>query len=106
VPQVLEWITKLGAGEGYLVESAAILICFVYAVISGFMGLSPLVGAFIAGMALADSKYLDQIMRFTEQIEVIFVPLFFVVMGASVDPNSLLHANFFLILILSLVVVA
>ena len=106
VPMLLDYVTRLKVGDGHLIEAFSILVCFSYAAFSGTLGLSPFVGAFIAGMAIADSLYLDLIKDFVENVEVIFVPLFFVVMGASVDPSSILHTNFLLILILCLVGVA
>jgi len=106
VPALLDYVTRLKVGGGHLIEAFSILVCFSYAAFSGTLGLSPFVGAFIAGMAIADSLHRDLIKDFVEKVEVIFVPLFFVVMGASVDPHSILHANFFLILILCLVGVA
>lgn len=106
VPKLLDYVTKLKVGGGHLIEAFSILVCFSFAAFSGRLGLSPFVGAFIAGMAIADSLHIDLIKEFVEKVEVIFVPLFFVVMGASVDPTSILHANFFLILILCLVAVA
>lgn len=106
VPMLLDYVTRLKVGGGHLIEAFSILVCFSYAAFSGTLGLSPFVGAFIAGMAIADSLYLDLIKDFVEKVEVIFVPLFFVVMGASVDPSSILHTNFLLIFILCLVGVA
>ncbi|MCK4318658.1 cation:proton antiporter [Candidatus Bathyarchaeota archaeon] len=103
VPTLLDYVTRLKVGDGHLIEAFSILVCFSYAAFSGTLGLSPLVGAFIAGMAIADSLYLDLIKDFLEKLGVIFVPLFFVVMGASVDPHSILHGNFLLIFILCLV---
>jgi len=105
IPGFLDWVYKLKDRTGHLLEAAAILVCFSYAAFSGNIGISPFVGAFIAGMAMADSIHLDMITEFTSKIEIIFVPLFFVVMGTSVDPGAILHANFFLILVLGLVAI-
>lgn len=106
VPILLDYVIKLKVDVGQLIEAFSLLVCFSYAAFSGTLGLSPLVGAFIAGMAIADSLYRDQIKDFVEKVELFFVPLFFVVMGASVDPQAILHGNFLLILVLCLVGVA
>lgn len=105
IPRFLDWINKLKDRSGHLMEAAAILVCFGYAAFSGNFGISPFVGAFIAGMAMADSLHIDMISEFISKIEIIFVPLFFVVMGTSVDPEAILHANFLLILVLGVVAI-
>ncbi|TFH17676.1 cation:proton antiporter [Candidatus Bathyarchaeota archaeon] len=105
IPKFLDWINKLKDRSGHLLEAVAILVCFSYAAFSGNIGISPFVGAFIAGMAMADSLHIDMITDFIVKIEIIFVPLFFVIMGTSVDPEAILHANFLLILVLGVVAV-
>ena len=105
VPRLLDAVTRTKDRSGHLLEATAILVCFSYAAFSGNFGISPFVGAFIAGMAMADSLSIDKITDFISEIEIIFVPLFFVVMGTSVDPESILHGNFGLILVLGLVAI-
>lgn len=105
IPRFLDWINRIKDRSGHLLEATAILVCFSYAAFSGNLGISPFIGAFIAGMAMADSLYIDMISEFTSKIEIIFVPLFFVVMGTSVDPDAILHANFVLILVLGLIAI-
>lgn len=105
VPKLLDKVTRVKDRSGHLLEATTILVCFSYAAFSGNFGISPFVGAFIAGMAMADSLSIDIITDFITQIEIIFVPLFFVVMGTSVDPYSILHGNFLLILVMGLVAI-
>lgn len=105
VPRLLDRVTLSKNRSGHMLEATAILVCFSYAAFSGNFGISPFVGAFIAGMAMADSLSIDKITDFISEIEVIFVPLFFVVMGTSVDPESILHGNFGLILILGMIAI-
>lgn len=106
VPKIFDYIVRLRVETGRLIEAFSILVCFSYAAFSGIFGLSPFVGAFIAGMAISDSLYHDKIQEFIEKIELLFVPLFFIVMGTSVNPASILHANFLLILILCIVAIS
>jgi Kef-type K+ transport system membrane component KefB len=106
VPKLFDYIVMLRVETGHLIEAFAILVCFSYAAFSGIFGLSPFVGAFIAGMAISDSLYHNKIQEFIEKIELLFVPLFFIVMGTSVNPASILHANFVLILILCIVAIS
>ncbi len=103
LPRIMNWVTKLG--EIRIVEAVAILLCFGYASLSGRLGLSPLVGAFVAGMAIADSGCLERVKEFVETVEIFFVPLFFVVMGGSMNPRSLFTSDFALISVLSLVAI-
>jgi Kef-type K+ transport system membrane component KefB len=106
VPKIFDYIVMLRVETGRLIEAFSILVCFSYAAFSGIFGLSPFVGAFIAGMAISDSLYHDKIQEFIEKIELLFVPLFFIVMGTSVNPGSILHTNFLLILILCIVAIS
>jgi len=105
IPRLLDKVTRMKDRSGHLLEATAILVCFSYAAFSGNFGISPFVGAFIAGMAMADSLSIDTIKDFISEIEIIFVPLFFVVMGTSVDPESILHGNFLLMLVLGLIAI-
>ena len=105
IPGFLEWVNKIKDNSGHLLEAASILVCFSYAAFSGNIGISPFVGAFIAGMAMADSSHIEMINEFITKIEIIFVPLFFIVMGISVDPESILHANFGLIVVLGIIAI-
>jgi Kef-type K+ transport system membrane component KefB len=49
------------------------------------MGLSPVVGAFAAGMAATAAKAIGRIRDFAEKLNIVFAPLFFAIIGARVD---------------------
>jgi Kef-type K+ transport system membrane component KefB len=66
-------------------EAAATAACFAVSGVAAFAGLSPIVGAFTAGMAVTASKAFHQIKEYAEKLEVFFGPLFFVIIGARVD---------------------
>ena len=105
VPWFTEYVNrleKLDPIRQNLVPFASLMLCFGFAGASGLLGLSPLIGAFIAGMAIAGSRFLKEVSEFTEHLAVFFVPLFFIVTGANVNPYAMLSGNFFLIGILSL----
>jgi Kef-type K+ transport system membrane component KefB len=53
-------------------------------------------------MAIAGSRYNKEVSEFTEHLAVLFVPLFFIVTGANVNPYVVLSGNFLLIAILSI----
>ena len=53
--------------------------------IAAFAGLSPIVGAFAVGMAVASTRVIKQIEEYVGKLEIIFAPLFFAIIGAQVD---------------------
>jgi Kef-type K+ transport system membrane component KefB len=109
VPWFTEYVNhleKLDPIRQNLVPFASLMLCFGFAGVSGLLGLSPLIGAFIAGMAVAGSRFHEDVSEFTENLAVLFVPLFFIVTGANVNPYAMLSGNFLLIGVLSLGAVA
>lgn len=86
-PLLLKWARAMRTRAA--VSSAAVVICFFAAVLSGLAGLAPIVGAFAAGLVLAKTE--DKI-RFDEKVRSIadiFVPVFFVLMGARMELGSI-----------------
>jgi Kef-type K+ transport system membrane component KefB len=78
--------------------AAGLSFCFVLAWLSGVVGLSPIVGAFAAGLVLEDAHSLDFKARgeagLTELLDPVsqfLVPVFFVLMGARTDLRALAH---------------
>ncbi|RMF29938.1 MAG: cation:proton antiporter, partial [Candidatus Nitrosothermus koennekii] len=51
-------------------------------------GLSPIVGAFAAGMALTTTNIVKRLEEYVAKLEFIFAPLFFTIIGAQVDLTS------------------
>lgn len=77
---------------------------FLYAYIAEFIGLSSIVGAFLAGVLLNYSKNSEEIDRRTRSLELIFVPVFFISLGMLVDVGAV--ATFFWpILLISIIAV-
>jgi Kef-type K+ transport system membrane component KefB len=64
-----------------------VLFALVALVIS--LGLSPIIGAFIAGLAVAESLAATRARELTEVLVLLFGALFFVVVGAQVDARQL-----------------
>ena len=73
------WRSK-GSVEG--ITTAAF---FGAAGIAAFVGLSPIVGAFAVGMAVASTRVIKQIGEYVSKLEIIFAPLFFAIIGTQVD---------------------
>ncbi len=87
VPRFLKLLPKWRV-EG-TEEAAATVTCFGSASLAVVLGLSPIVGAYAAGMALAGSRSLTTIRKYIEKINMIFAPVFFAVIGASLDLTSI-----------------
>jgi Kef-type K+ transport system membrane component KefB len=83
VPRVLH-VERLWRSEGS-VEGIATAAFFGAAGIAAFVGLSPIVGAFAVGMAVASTRVIKQIEEYVSKLEIIFAPLFFAIIGAQVD---------------------
>ncbi len=87
-----------------VVLSVGITLCFVFAFISGLIGLAPIVGAFAAGLVMDDIHYRDYEKFREKKIEDIIapiaglmVPIFFVRMGASVDLSTFANPSVLLL---------
>jgi Kef-type K+ transport system membrane component KefB len=83
VPRLLHverlWKSK-GSIEGIVTASF-----FGAAGIAAFIGLSPIVGAFAVGMAVASTRLIKQVDEYADKLLIIFGPLFFAIIGAQVD---------------------
>jgi len=63
----------------------ALLICFGLAFITGILGLSAALGAFVAGMVVASAKETEWVHHSLEPLRVVFVALLFVSIGMLID---------------------
>jgi Kef-type K+ transport system membrane component KefB len=83
IPRVLH-VEKLWKSKGS-VEGITTASFFAAAGISAAVGLSPIVGAFAVGMAVASTRVIKQMEDYVSKLEIIFAPLFFAIIGAQVD---------------------
>jgi Kef-type K+ transport system membrane component KefB len=83
VPRILH-VERLWRSEGS-VEGVTTAAFFGTAGIAAFVGLSPIVGAFSIGMAVASTRVIKQIEEYVSKLGIIFAPLFFAIIGAQVD---------------------
>ncbi|MFC1506871.1 cation:proton antiporter [Thermoproteota archaeon] len=86
------------------VEVVATATCFGSAVAATAIGLSPIVGAFAAGMAIASSRMLARVRDYIEKLSILFSPIFFAYIGAQFNIKALSFES--LLLILTLIVIA
>ena len=83
IPRILHR-EKLWRSKGSI-EGITTAIFFGIAGVAAYVGLSPIVGAFAAGMAVASTKLIKQVEEYAYKLQFIFAPLFFAIIGAQVD---------------------
>lgn len=86
-------------------ETAAIAVCFGLSFFTAYIGLSPIVGAFAAGVATASSRILIKAKEYIEHLNLIFGTLFFAMIGAQIDLKVFSHLNFVIFLVIFAVAV-
>ncbi len=105
LPRIINYASR-GKSEG-TVEAAATASCFGASALAAALGLSPIVGAFAAGMAVASSTTIEKIRDYARKVAIIFSPVFFALAGAEFDIRSFLTNDwFFYIFFIAIVVVA
>ncbi|MEM3739800.1 MAG: cation:proton antiporter [Candidatus Korarchaeum sp.] len=83
IPRFLESLGEFG-GKG-ATKAIAISAGLGTASLSGAIGLSPLVGAYAAGLAIGESKWREEVMEFVSDLEAVFGSVFFAYLGAMLD---------------------
>jgi Kef-type K+ transport system membrane component KefB len=104
LPKIINFTS--GGSEG-VVEATATASCFGASALAAYFGLSPIVGAFAAGMAIASSNMIETIRDYTKKISIIFSPVFFALAGAAFNIRSFFTSDwFFYVFFITLVAVA
>lgn len=83
IPRIVH-TDRLWKSKGSL-EGIVTAAFFAAAGIAAFVGLSPIVGAFAIGMAVASTRIIKQVHEYVDKLQIIFAPLFFAIIGAQVD---------------------
>ncbi len=103
VPKILHaerlWKSR-GSIEGIVTASF-----FGASGIAAAVGLSPIVGAFAVGMAVASSRIIKRVEEYVDKLQIIFAPLFFAIIGAQVNLTGINMNVLFLSSIIIIVVV-
>jgi Kef-type K+ transport system membrane component KefB len=68
----------------------AFIVMLLLAVLAAVIGLAAIIGAFVAGLIIAETEAREEIERDVRPLESIFAPFFFAVTGAAVDLGALL----------------
>lgn len=82
VPRLVN--SRLWKAKGSI-EGVVTAAFFGTAGIAAGIGLSPILGSFVVGMALSTTKVFEQVDHYTRKLGLIFAPLFFAIIGAQVD---------------------
>lgn len=83
VPRLMKWLAPLRVTEATI--TAALVVCFGYAYFAEMMGMAGIIGAFAAGIAVAQTPFRQTVEKKVEPIAYsIFVPVFFVSIGLNV----------------------
>ena len=87
---LLRWIANSGTPE--IFTAASLLLVVGIAALMQFVGLSMALGAFLAGVLLAESEYRRELETDIEPFKGLLLGLFFIAVGMSIDFGVLLRA--------------
>ncbi len=87
---VLRWIAKSDTPE--IFTAASLLLVVGIAALMQFVGLSMALGAFLAGVLLAESEYRRELQTDIEPFKGLLLGLFFIAVGMSIDFAVLLQS--------------
>ena len=102
VPWLLHYIAYFKRRDLFLLT--IIVICFGITWITTALGLSPALGAFLAGLIISNTEYSYQALGNVLPFQDIFMSIFFISIGMLLNVGFLLE-NLFLILLLTLAVI-
>ena len=82
VPRMVN--SKMWKASGSI-EGIVTAAFFGTAGLAAWIGLSPILGSFVVGMALSTTKVFERVEQYIGKLGLIFAPLFFAIIGAQVD---------------------
>ncbi len=103
VPSLMTRVARLHSDEMFLL--VALAVGLGTAALSQAAGLSLALGAFLAGLIINGSDYAHETLARLLPLRDVFVALFFVTIGALIDPNSLIQNIPLLAIMVALIVV-
>jgi len=80
-------------------------VCFVAAAVSGLLGLSPALGAFLAGLAVGHSTLRRTALELAQPVQSILLFIFFLSIGLLIDLDYVLHHLWLIVIVLAVVTV-
>ena len=98
-------IDRVAASEHHEILLLSILgVCFGYALLANIVGLSVAIGAFLAGVLVAESKSSEVSKLLASPIKDMFVAIFFVSVGALMDVSQLQNYIFIAIALIAVAI--
>ena len=98
-------IDRVAASERHEILLLSVLgVCFGYALLANIVGLSVAIGAFLAGVLVAESKSSEVSKLLASPIKDMFVAVFFVSVGALMDVSQLQNYIFIAIALIAVAV--
>jgi CPA2 family monovalent cation:H+ antiporter-2 len=92
VPRATQALVKLDSSEALVVGASG--LCFAMAALATWLGYSVALGAFIAGILVAESGHGEEVEHAITPLKSFFSAVFFVSIGMTVDPRlALSHAG-------------
>ncbi len=99
-----KWVEKLNIPEGPFVIS--VILCLGLAELADVIGLAAIIGAFMAGIVIDEMAGVYDLENKVKYVSEFFLPFFFVMMGAHLDPRTFLDLRLvMLVLVISAVAV-
>lgn len=95
---IFRWLARFGSQE--IMTACALAVVVAAAMLMDIAGMSYAMGAFIAGVMLAESNYRHELEANIEPFRGLFLGLFFMAVGLSIDFN-VISENYLLILLLA-----
>ncbi len=81
-------------------------IVFLFSYLTSWLGLAPIVGAFLIGVSLAKSRAINTLLAGSEYFEIVFTSIFFIVIGIVVEVQAFLTTFWFIVSITVVAILA
>ncbi|MBO9582303.1 MAG: cation:proton antiporter [Sphingobium sp.] len=88
LPRLFAQAARAKSPEIFL--AASLLVVMVSSMLTAFVGLSPIVGALVAGLLIAETDYHGEVEVITEPFKGLALGVFLITVGMGIDPMALL----------------
>ncbi|MBO9671584.1 MAG: cation:proton antiporter [Sphingobium sp.] len=88
LPRLFAQAARAKSPEIFL--AASLLVVMISSMLTAFVGLSPIVGALVAGLLIAETDYHGEVEVITEPFKGLALGVFLITVGMGIDPMALL----------------
>jgi len=88
LPRLFAQAARAKSPEIFL--AASLLVVMISSMLTSFVGLSPIVGALVAGLLIAETDYHGEVEVITEPFKGLALGVFLITVGMGIDPMALL----------------